>query len=118
MKDSNTSWADSGEGSCPSSLLPSGAPHQKQSRLIRHQATTKVASVISAPLSDEHRWFCSHLKDAIGNLWDLPLASSLLANFARRLRNCNSKDPNTPAAPKGSLPSENSGETPTLYYKR
>lgn len=87
MKDSNAFWAESGEGSCPSSLLLLGAHHQKQSRLIRHQATTKVTNAISPSLSDEHCWFCSDLKDAIGNLWDLPLASSLLANFTRRLRN-------------------------------
>lgn len=53
MKDSKTFWAESGEGSCSSSLLLLGACHQKQSGLIRHQAMMKVTSAISPAPSDE-----------------------------------------------------------------
>lgn len=90
-------------GSCSSSLLLLGDCHQKQSGLKRHQAMMKVRSATSPSPSDELCQFYSDLKDAIGNLWDLPLASSLLVSFTRRLRNCNRKDPNTVTLPKAAL---------------
>lgn len=68
MKDSNVFWAESGESSCLSSLLLLGAHHQKQSRLIHHQAMMEVRSVHSSSLSDDLHWFHSDLRDAIGNL--------------------------------------------------
>lgn len=86
-KDSNVFWAEPGEGSC---LISAPLRLTVKSR-ASHQVTTKVTAAISPSLSNKFHWFCSDLKDALGNLWDLPLASSLPANFTRRLKNCNRK---------------------------
>lgn len=108
MRDSNTFWDESGEASCPGFSAPLRHLPSKASRLRHHQATTKVTTAISPTLSEELYWFCSNLKYAIGNLWDLPLASVLLAHFTIRLRTCNRKDPNVPAAHRSRPLSENS----------
>lgn len=107
MRDSNTFWDESGEASCPGFSAPLRHLPSKASRLRHHQATTKVTTANSPTLSEELYWFCSNLKYAIGSLWDLPLASVLLAHFTIRLRTCNRKDPNAPAAHRSRHLSEN-----------